>query len=165
LSKAARETIRLTVRRDGALHSAGKAASAKGAPVYGSDEILRSWKAIAVYLQREVRTVQRWEKYESLPVRRHYHPKGASIFALKRGIDSWLCRRSVSVVGENKRQSTDDRERGAENAERLDQAEFEQLVDAVFGRLLGTSQRYSKEFRRRVDCSPGRAFPLSARLL
>jgi hypothetical protein len=32
------------------------------------DDFLGSWKEIAAYLGRDVRTVQRWEKKEGLPV-------------------------------------------------------------------------------------------------
>jgi hypothetical protein len=59
---------------------------------------LDSWKEIAVYLDREVRTVQRWEKREHLPVHRHLHRKMGSIFAFKHEIDSWRDSRSLSPV-------------------------------------------------------------------
>jgi hypothetical protein len=51
---------------------------------------LNSWKAIAAYLGREVRTVQRWAKGRDLPV--HRLPGGARprVFALKPEIDAWL---------------------------------------------------------------------------
>jgi len=39
------------------------------------DNLLDSWKEIATYLGREVRTVQRWEKKEGLAVRRQIHEK------------------------------------------------------------------------------------------
>ena len=55
---------------------------------------LDSWKELAVYLGREVRTVQRWEKSEGLPVRRHDHAKASSVYAFKREIDAWLQSRS-----------------------------------------------------------------------
>lgn len=55
---------------------------------------LESWKQIAVYLRREVRTVQRWEKSEGLPIRRHFHVKGATVYALRKEIDDWLTGRS-----------------------------------------------------------------------
>ncbi len=51
---------------------------------------LDSWKEIAVYLHREVRTAQRWEKCEGLPVRRHRHPNASSVYAFKPEIDIWL---------------------------------------------------------------------------
>src|SRR5258707_3547843 len=44
---------------------------------------LDSWKEIASYLRRDVRTVQRWEKKEGLPVYRHLHDKLASIYAYR----------------------------------------------------------------------------------
>ena len=55
---------------------------------------LDSWKEIAVYLRREVRTVQLWEKHEGLPVHRHFHKKLGSVFALRSEIEEW--KRQVS---------------------------------------------------------------------
>lgn len=54
---------------------------------------LDTWKEIAVYLNREVRTVQRWEKREGLPVHGHFHVKGRTVYALKVEIDVWLIAR------------------------------------------------------------------------
>jgi hypothetical protein len=51
---------------------------------------LDSWKQIAVYLHREVRTVQRWEKREGLPVHRQFHVKAGTVWAFKDEIDAWL---------------------------------------------------------------------------
>jgi Tol biopolymer transport system component len=51
---------------------------------------LNSWKAIAAYLNRTVRTVQRWEREEGLPVRRHGHARSHSVFAYKAELDAWL---------------------------------------------------------------------------
>ncbi len=50
---------------------------------------LDSWKEIAVYLKRGVRTVQRWEKNEGLPVYRHLHKKLGSVYADKLELDAW----------------------------------------------------------------------------
>lgn len=50
---------------------------------------LDSWKEIALYLNRGVRTVRRWEKDEGLPVHRHVHRTQASVYAFKSEIDSW----------------------------------------------------------------------------
>jgi hypothetical protein len=55
-----------------------------------SNEILDSWKEIAVFLRRGVRTVQRWEATEGLPVRRHDHLKRGSVYALRSDIDLWV---------------------------------------------------------------------------
>ena len=53
-------------------------------------EPLRSWKAIANYLNRRVRTVQRWERHEGLPIHRHQHQKQATVYAYKHELDAWL---------------------------------------------------------------------------
>jgi TolB-like protein/Flp pilus assembly protein TadD len=50
---------------------------------------LDSWKEIASYLKRSIRTVQRWEEKESLPVRRHVHDKLGSVYAHKEELDAW----------------------------------------------------------------------------
>jgi len=50
---------------------------------------LDSWKEIANYLRREVRTVQLWEKREGMPVHRHFHQKLGSVYAFRREIDTW----------------------------------------------------------------------------
>jgi hypothetical protein len=66
---------------------------------------LDSWKEIAAYLRREVRTVQRWEKNEGLPVRRHFHERIGTVYGFKDEMDRWmesrasLGARSRSVLG------------------------------------------------------------------
>ena len=54
-----------------------------------STDRLDSWKEIASYLRREVRTVQLWEKNEGLPVHRHFHKRLGSVFAYRSEIDLW----------------------------------------------------------------------------
>ena len=54
-----------------------------------ASERLESWKEIAAYLKRDVRTVQRWEKEEGLPVHRHIHTKQASVYAYEPELDVW----------------------------------------------------------------------------
>jgi TolB-like protein/Tfp pilus assembly protein PilF len=53
------------------------------------DRKLESWKEIADFLDREVRTVQRWEEFEGLPVRRHEHRKGSTVYAYTVELDEW----------------------------------------------------------------------------
>jgi hypothetical protein len=56
--------------------------------------VLSSWKDIARYLGKGVRTVQRWERQLGLPVRR---PVGASqksaVLLYRRDVDAWLATR------------------------------------------------------------------------
>lgn len=54
---------------------------------------LNSWKEIAEYLDRSVRTVQRWESRFGLPVR-HRSGKRTAVFAIQAELDSWLQTRS-----------------------------------------------------------------------
>src|ERR1700761_5344446 len=54
------------------------------------DDQLDSWKEIASYLKRDVTTVQRWEKREGMPVHRHLHDKGGSVYALTEELDAWI---------------------------------------------------------------------------
>lgn len=51
-----------------------------------------SWKEIASHFQRDVRTAQRWEKEEGLPVHRKVHSKLSSIFAYEVELDAWWAR-------------------------------------------------------------------------
>ena len=50
---------------------------------------LDSWKEIAAYLSRGIRTVQRWEREEGLPVHRLVHEKRGSIYARKDELAAW----------------------------------------------------------------------------
>ncbi|HET8923803.1 MAG TPA: tetratricopeptide repeat protein [Candidatus Acidoferrum sp.] len=57
------------------------------------DKKLVSWKEIATYLGREVRTVQRWEETEGLPVHRHEHLKKSTVYAYPTELDAWFKKR------------------------------------------------------------------------
>ncbi len=57
---------------------------------------LDSWKEIAAYLGREVRTVQGWEKNEGLPVHRHQHGRQGSVYGFKSELDAWRQGRAES---------------------------------------------------------------------
>jgi TolB-like protein len=61
---------------------------------------LESWKEIAAYLGREVRTVQLWEKSEGLPVHRQQHAKQGSVYAFKAELDAWRESRKTSPAAE-----------------------------------------------------------------
>ncbi len=62
--------------------------------VSGEPIVLSSWKDIAKYLGKGVRTVQRWERQFGLPVRR---PIGASqksaVLLYRSDVDAWLATR------------------------------------------------------------------------
>lgn len=50
---------------------------------------LDSWKAIARYLNKSVRTARRWEAEEGLPVHRQMHKSQGSVYAYRSEIDAW----------------------------------------------------------------------------
>lgn len=59
---------------------------------------LDSWKEIAAHLGRRVRTVQRWEKEEGLPVYRLPHRRRGTVYAWPHELDAWWAKRSVLPV-------------------------------------------------------------------
>ena len=71
-------------------------------PEKPSEERLDSWKEIAAYLNRDVTTVQRWEKREGMPVHRHVHDKRGSVYALTPELDAWRQSRRASLEEEEK---------------------------------------------------------------
>jgi hypothetical protein len=52
--------------------------------------ILNSWKEIAAYLGRGVRTVQRWESHLGLPVHRPAGKDHSAVLAFSTELDQWL---------------------------------------------------------------------------
>jgi hypothetical protein len=52
--------------------------------------VLNSWKEIAAYLGRGVRTVQRYERDLALPVRRPRGTTRSAVIALTDELDNWL---------------------------------------------------------------------------
>jgi TolB-like protein/lipoprotein NlpI len=62
----------------------------------GQREKLISWKEIAAYLGRDVRTARRWNAERGLPVYRVPGGKGASVFAYSDELEVWLHRTSLA---------------------------------------------------------------------
>jgi phage terminase Nu1 subunit (DNA packaging protein) len=52
--------------------------------------LLNSWKEIARYMGRAVRTLQRWEEECQLPIHRPRGRKRSAVFALPTELDAWL---------------------------------------------------------------------------
>lgn len=62
--------------------------------------ILTCWKEIAAFFHRDVRTVQRWEREEGLPVHRHPHQRRSSVYAYPDELEAWWAQyQSSSGVG------------------------------------------------------------------
>jgi Tol biopolymer transport system component len=64
------------------------------------DDRLDSWKEIATYLGRGVRTVQRWEREEGLPVHRLSHEKRGSVYARREELAAWWESRRRTLAAE-----------------------------------------------------------------
>src|SRR3984893_17234783 len=63
------------------------------------EDRLDSWKEIAAYLNRDVTTVQRWEKREGMPVHRHVHDRVGSVYGFSSELDAWLQSRKLRLDG------------------------------------------------------------------
>ena len=57
--------------------------------------ILNSWKEIATYVGRGVRTVQRWEAQLGLPVHRPAGKDHSAVLAFSSELDQWLDKRPL----------------------------------------------------------------------
>lgn len=69
----------------------GKDRAGNNPPIgdHAAHDRLDSWKEIAAYLKKDVRTVQRWEKNLRLPVRRLAQGKQGTVFAYQSDLDTW----------------------------------------------------------------------------
>jgi hypothetical protein len=54
------------------------------------DQVLSSWKEIAAFFGKGVRTVQRWEHELNLPVRRPYGSDKKIVFASTADLSRWM---------------------------------------------------------------------------
>src|SRR6266849_7998829 len=93
--------------------------SPEGSPL--PEKKLVSWKEIAAHLGREVRTVQRWEKTEALPVHRHEHQKKSTVYAYASELDEWI----------RKRQPVDDPEADAAFAREQELSGTDSPIDSI----------------------------------
>ena len=58
---------------------------------------LESWKEIAAYLNRTIRTVQRWEREQGLPIHRLHHNRLGSVYAYVHELDQWWEQRRTTL--------------------------------------------------------------------
>ncbi|HEX7960282.1 MAG TPA: hypothetical protein VF493_10215 [Terriglobales bacterium] len=61
--------------------------------------ILNSWKEIATYMGRGVRTVQRWERHFHLPVHRPSGQPRSAVLAFSDEVDRWLAATPLTDAG------------------------------------------------------------------
>lgn len=70
------------------------------------DDRLDSWKEIAIYLGRDIRTLYRWEADEGLPVHRHLHKKRGTVYAYRTELDAWRMNRGLEGRWQSAGEST-----------------------------------------------------------
>src|SRR6516225_7763800 len=83
----------------------GKVLPGPTPPEKQPEDRLDSWKEIAAYLNRDVTTVQRWEKREGMPVHRHLHDNKGSIYAFSSELDAWQQSRRVRLGEEDQKKA------------------------------------------------------------
>lgn len=59
---------------------------------------LDSWKEIASHFGRQVRTAQRWEREEGMPVHRHLHRRRGTVHAWTDELDAWWQARRLAPL-------------------------------------------------------------------
>lgn len=83
----------ISAPQNGNHHSYGVAHGSNGA---NPAVVLTSWKEIARYMGKGVRTVQRWEQDFGLPVRRPRGSDKKAVLARPRDLDAWVAMRCSS---------------------------------------------------------------------
>src|SRR5438270_2940677 len=68
--------------------------------VMSSQAVLNSWKEIAGYVGRGVRTLQRWEQFYGFPVHRPAGNHKSAVFAVPAEVDEWLRTRPMHMQNE-----------------------------------------------------------------
>lgn len=119
--------------------------------------MLRGWKQIGAYLHRDVRTVQRWEREEQLPVHRQLHRKLGTVHAIRTELDAWLANRTVPGVRSDTRFPTRDPRafelyvRGRELFQHFRRKSFEQARE-LFGRAIALDAEFAIAHAGLADC-------------
>jgi len=113
---------------------------------------LVSWKEIATHLGREVRTVQRWERTEGLPVHRHEHLKKSTVYAYAGELDAWF----------KKRQPKDDPEADAAFARELALSGTDSPIDIVDSPDVPSTHEPLQDPDKPVPPSPAKRIAVAA---
>jgi len=120
-------------------------------------EPLRGWKQIGAYLHRDIRTVQRWERDEHLPVHRQLHRKLGSIHASRAELDEWLANRTVPQPRDPERFPTRDPRayelylRGRQQFHQFRRKSFEHARE-LFSRAIGLDAECAIAHAGFADC-------------
>lgn len=83
------------------------------------EDRLDSWKEIAAYLGRGIRTVQRWERQEGLSVDRLAHDMRGSVYAQRDELTAWWESRRVTLASQSSGGADSDSTRVSRRLERV----------------------------------------------
>jgi hypothetical protein len=118
-------------------------------------EVLRGWKQIAAY--RDVRTVQRWERTEHLPVHRQLHLKLGTVHAVGAELDQWRAQGSSPRAGGQRPLHTRDPRayelylRGRQLFDQFRHKSFERARE-MFSRAIALDQQFALAHAGLADC-------------
>lgn len=118
---------------------------------------LRGWKQIAAYLRRDVRTVQRWERNEHLPVHRQQHLKLGNVLADRAELDEWRAGRTLSGSGKPTPFRTGDPRayelylRGRQLFHQFGRRSFERAQE-LFSRAIALDPKFASAHSGLADC-------------
>jgi hypothetical protein len=117
--------------------------------------VLTSWKEIATYLGKGLRTVQRWEHELSLPIRRPLNAQKHIVMALPAELDEWVRGRMLAKSAEgvpcrNTRAQTPNY--ATMIAEAQDQLRLARELRQDAERLRTAQAMLLNELRRRLKC-------------
>jgi TolB-like protein/Tfp pilus assembly protein PilF len=93
-----------------------------------SSRRLNSWKEIADFLDRDVRSVQRWEHERGLPVHRIPGQKGGAVFAYEAELETWLRSGKAAELSNSAAASDAEVGRGAASSQKLTDATLEEAT-------------------------------------
>jgi adenylate cyclase len=126
-------------------------------PAAGAGTALRGWKQIAAYLHRDVRTVQRWERSEQLPVHRQMHLKLGTVHAVRAELDEWRAARSSPRAGMKQPFETHDRQAyelylsGRQLFHQFRRKSFERARE-MFSRAIALDPEFASAHAGLADC-------------
>jgi tetratricopeptide (TPR) repeat protein len=126
-----------------------------------SNERLDSWKAIAAHFGRTVRTVQRWERENGLPVHRLLHNTSSSVYAFTQDLDDWLAKREPSPAQDGTAMVPAPRRTGAPSLRvNSDAKECYQKARHFMGKRTASAVALAlREYRKALDIAPTWALP------
>lgn len=104
-------------------------------------EVLTSWKEIAQFLGKGVRTVQRWEAFFGLPVRRAKAGSHAAVIAIPEELDAWVRSRELGREDETQLRAEMKRLREEVNALRKENDALRRKLQSVKMKAGSPAQR------------------------